>query len=46
MKKKILSIFLAIVMLISAVPLTSIAVEKEYVYLSISFDGRYINDKS
>ena len=46
MKKKVLSLFLAIVMIISAIPLTSIAVEKEYVYLSISFDGRYINDKN
>lgn len=46
MKKKFLSLLLAIVMIISAIPLTSIAVEKEYVYLSISFDGRYINDKS
>ena len=46
MKKKTLSLFLAIVMLISAIPLTSIALEKDYVYLSISFDGRYINDKN
>ena len=29
MKKKVLSLFLAIVMIISAIPLTSIAVEKE-----------------
>ena len=46
MKKKILSMFLAVVMLISTMPLTSIAAKKEYVYLSISFDGRYINDKN
>ena len=46
MKKKTISLLLALVMLIAAIPLTSTAVEKEYVYLSISFDGRYINDKN
>ena len=46
MKKKIISLLLAIVMLISSIPLISIAVEKDYVYLSISFDGRYINDQN
>ncbi len=44
MKKKTISLLIAIVMLISAMPLTSIATEKEYVYLSVSFDGRYIDD--
>lgn len=45
-KKRALCIILAVIMLICAIPLTSIALEKEYVYLSISFDGKYINDKN
>ena len=45
MKTRILSFLLSIVMVFSLIPTTIFATE-EYVYLSISFDGRYINDKN
>ena len=44
MKTRILSFLLSIVMVFSLIPTTIFATEK-YVYLSISFDGKYINDK-
>ena len=46
MKKRIFSILLAVIVLAAAMPLTSIATQDECVYLSISFDGRYIDDKN
>ena len=42
MKKRILCIVLAVVMAFTMIPLTAFATE-EYVYLSISFDGQYID---
>ena len=44
MKKRILSILLAIVMVFTMIPQTVMATEEEYVYLSVSFDGEYIDD--
>ena len=48
MSKKILSMILALVMLLGLLPVMAIATETEgnYVYLSISFDGTYIDDKN
>ena len=44
--KKFLSLLLACVMLLSMLPATAFASEGEYVYISISFDGQYIDDKN
>ena len=44
--KKILSMILAFVLVLGLIPATAIAAEGEYVYLSISFDGKYIDDKN
>ena len=43
--KKILSMILAFVMVLGLLPATAFATEAEYVYISVSFDGQYINDK-
>ena len=43
MKKRILSVILAIAMLLTATPLMSVASESEYVYMSVSYDDKYIN---
>lgn len=49
-KKRFLSILLATVMVLTMMPFTATATENatenEYVYLSISYDGQYINDKN
>ena len=42
---KILSMLLAIAMVLGLLPATT-AAEGEYVYLSVSFDGKYIDDKN
>ena len=44
--KKILSMILATLLVLGLLPATALAAEAdgEYVYLSISFDGKYIND--
>ena len=39
------SLILAIVMVITMIPLTVSATE-EYVYMSVSYDDKYINDKA
>ena len=45
--KKILSILLVLVMVLGLLPATATAVKaEEYVYLSISFDSNYIDDKN
>ena len=46
MMKKFLSMMLAVVMVLALLPLTVCASdgEEEYIYLSISFDGKYIDD--
>ena len=46
MKKRILSLFLAFVMVLGMFPINALASGREYVYLSISFDGEYIDDKN
>lgn len=46
MKKRILSVILAIAMLITAIPLMSVASESEYVYISVSYDDKYTDDKN
>ncbi len=46
MKKRILSIILMLCVLVTMVPFTANAGEEEYVYLSISYDGQYINGKN
>lgn len=50
MHKKILSMILALVMVLGLLPATFAtpvsATEAEYVYISVSFDGKYIQDKN
>ena len=46
MKKRILSVVLAIAMLITAIPLMSVASKSEYVYISVSYDDKYTDDKN
>ena len=46
MNKRILSILLAAIMVFTMIPLSAVATEGEYVYLSISYDGKYIDDKN
>ena len=47
MKKRILSLFLAFVMTVGLLPVGTLATNgaSDTVYLSVSFDGRYIDDK-
>ena len=45
MTKKILSMILAVVMVLSLLPATAIATREDVIYLSISFDSTYIDDK-
>ncbi len=44
-KKKILSIALALVMLLGLLPASAFATGSNNVYISVSYDGQYINDK-
>lgn len=44
--KKVLSMILAFVMVLGLLPATAFATEAEYVYISVSYDGKYINDKN
>ena len=46
MKNKFLCVLLSFVMILSLIPTSVFATEKEYVYLSISYDGQYIADKN
>ena len=46
MTKKLLSMLLAIVMVLGLLPATAFATERQYVYISVSFDGQYIDDKN
>ena len=51
MKKRILSLLLAFVMVLGMFPVSAMATDVEprgedVVYLSISFDGKYIDDKT
>ena len=44
--KKILSMLLAVVLVLGLLPATAFATESQYVYISVSFDGQYIDDKN
>ena len=44
--KKILSMILAFVMVLGLLPATAFATGEDVVYISVSFDGQYINDKN
>lgn len=44
--KKILSMILAFVMVLGLLPATAFATGADSVYISVSFDGEYINDKN
>ena len=44
--KKLLSLFLALVMVLSLVPATVFAAEGEYVYISVSDDANFITDSN
>ena len=44
--KKILALILVMAMVLTVVPAMASATEKEYIYLSVSFDGKYISDKN
>lgn len=46
MKQRFMSLLLAIVMVLTMIPATVMATENEYVYLSVSYDGQYIDDKN
>lgn len=46
MKKRIVSALLAVAMVLAMVSFAAAAVEPEYVYMSVSFDGEYIPDKN
>ena len=46
MKKRILSLIIALTMILAMIPMTAVATEDEYVYLSISYDGQYINGQN
>ena len=43
---KTLAMLLAVLMIVSMLPVTAVATEPEYVYISVSYDGKYINDKN
>ena len=44
--KKILSMILALVLVLGLLPATAMAARQDVVYLSISFDSNYIDDKN
>ncbi len=44
--KKLLSLAMAAAMTVNMLPVTAFATEKENVYISVSFDGQYIDDKN
>ena len=46
MKKRLLSLFLAFAMIVSMLPATALAGDSDTVYISVSYDGQYINDKN
>ena len=46
MKKRILSVLLAIVMVFTMIPTITKADESENVYISVSFDGQFVDDKN
>ena len=46
LKKRVLSILLTVVMVFTMIPLTAFATETEYVYISVSYDDKYKEDKN
>ena len=44
--KKLLALILVMAMVLTVVPAMASATEKECIYLSVSFDGKYISDKN
>lgn len=46
MKKRFLSMLLAFIMVLTMIPLTVSATESENVYISVSYDGQFIEDKN
>lgn len=44
--KKVLSTIMAAVMTVNMLPMTAFATEEDSVYISVSFDGQYIDDKN
>ena len=46
MNKRILSILLAVVMVFTMIPLTAVATENDYVYISVSYDDKFKEDKN
>ena len=44
--KKILSMILAFVLVLGLLPATAFATDADSVYISVSYDGQYINDKN
>ena len=44
--KKVLSVAMAAAMTVNMLPLTAFATGDENVYISVSFDGQYIDDKN
>ncbi len=45
MKRRILSMLLSLALILCAIPMTVMADEPEYAYISISYDGQFLNDK-
>ena len=46
MKKRLLSLLLVVVMMLGMFPVSVMATEEETVYISVSRDGRYIDDRN
>lgn len=44
--QKLLCLLLTVLMVVTALPFTVFATEKDSVYISISFDGEFVNDKN
>ena len=45
MRKRFLSMLLAWVMVLTMIPMTVFATESDNVYISVSYDDKYTNDK-
>ena len=46
MNKRILSILLAVIMVFTMIPMTAVATETDYVYVSVSYDDKFKEDKN
>ena len=44
--QKLLCLLLTVLMIVTALPFTVFATEKDSIYISISFDGEFVNDKN